>query len=147
MKSLWKIVERDGKLGKWAFPYVSLSATGEILLTRVTWEKSGRPEAYLIMFDETNQRIGLKATGAGIKDAYRAYSAGAAGSKKLKCPRLLIENGLKLKHGIRFTDIEIDHQGFITLDLRTAVVNHLSAAHLRRASQKPTTPIETSQTS
>jgi len=137
MKSLWKIIERDGKMGKWAVPYVTLSPVGDILLTRVTWEKSGSPAAYLIMFDETNQRIGLKATGAGIKNAYRAYKTGNAGSKRLICRRLLIEHGIKLKYGIRFTDIEIDQDGFITLDLRTAVINRLSVIRHRRESQKP----------
>lgn len=107
MKSLWKVIERDGKMGKWSLPYVSLSPDGEILITRVTWEKSGSPAAYLIMFDDTNQRIGLKATGAGITNAYKAYANGNAGSKKLKCRRLLVEHGIKLKHGLRFTDIEI----------------------------------------
>lgn len=141
MKSLWKIIERDNKKGKWALPYVSLSPDGEILITRVTWERTGSPEAYLVMFDDTNQRIGLKATGLGVKNAYKAYKKGTAGSKTVSCNRMLVEHGIKLKHGIRFTDIEIDHQGFITLDLRTAVVNRLSEiSRRRRESQKPATP-------
>ena len=129
MKQLWKIIERDGKLGKWLVPYVSLSPDGVIWLTRVTWEKSGSPAAYLIMFDDTNQRIGLKATGLGMQNAYKAYTTGRAGSKKVRCRRLLTEHGIKLKHSIRFTDIEIDQHGFITLDLRTAVINRLSVNH------------------
>ena len=141
MKSLWKIVERDGKKGKWSLPYVSLSPKGEILLTRVTWEKSGSPEAYLVMFDDTNQRIGLKATGLGIKHAYKAFKSGNAGSRTLSCNRMLVEHGIKLKHGIRFTDIEIDRDGFITLDLRTAVINRLAVTRQLRESQKPTTPL------
>ncbi len=137
MKSLWKIIERDNKKGKWSLPYVSLSPDGEILITRVTWEKSGSPAAYLIMFDDTNQRIGLKPTALGIKHAYKAYTKGTAGSRTLSCNRMLVEHGIKLKHGLRFTDIEIDQDGFITLDLRTAVINRLSVAHQRRESGKP----------
>jgi hypothetical protein len=49
---------------------------------------------------------------------------------------MLIEHGIKLKHGIRYTDIEIDRDGFITLDLRTAVINRLSVTRQRRESQK-----------
>ncbi|HEX6278628.1 MAG TPA: hypothetical protein VFZ49_01315 [Pyrinomonadaceae bacterium] len=141
MKSLWKIIERDGRKGKWSLPYVSLSPKGEILLTRVTWEKTGSPAAYLIMFDETNQRIGLKATGLGIKNAYKAYKSGNAGSRTLSCRRMLVEHGIKLKHGIRFTDIEIDRDGFITLDLRTAVINNLSVTRQHRESQKQSNAI------
>ena len=141
MKSLWKIVERDGKMGKWSLPYVTLSPDGVILLTRLTWEKSGSPAAYLVMFDDTNQRIGLKATGLGIKHAYKAYTKGKAGSRYVSCNRMLVEHGIKLKHGIRFTDIEIDQDGFITLDLRTAVINRLSVTRQHRESQKPTTAV------
>jgi hypothetical protein len=135
MKPLWKIIERDNKKGKWSLPYVSLSPDGEILITRVTWERTGSPEAYLVMFDDTNQRIGLKATGLGVKHAYKLYRKGTAGAKTLTCNRMLVEHGIKLKHGLRFTDIEIDRDGFITLDLRTAVINRLSTTRQLRESQ------------
>lgn len=140
MNSIWKVVERDGKKGKWSLPYVSLSPDGEILITRVTWEKTGSPAAYLIMFDDTNQRIGLKPAALDTKHAYKAYKCGTAGSKTLSCRRMLVEHGIKLKHGIRFTDIEIDQDGFIILDLRTAVINSLSVARQHRhESQSPPT--------
>lgn len=140
MKSVWKIIERDPKRGKWVLPYISLNPDGVILISRVAWEQSGRPEAYLIFFDDTNQRIGLKATGAGIQNAYRAYKTGSGGSRRLKCRRMLVEHGIKLKHGIRFTDIEIDRDGFITLDLRTAVINRLSVTRQLRESEKAMIP-------
>lgn len=136
MKPLWKIIERDGRQGKWSLPYVTLSPAGHILLTRVTWEKSGSPAAYLVMFDETNQRIGLKPTGLGIKNAYKAFAVGSAGGRRVVCNRLLTEHRIKLKQGLRFTDIEIDRDGFITLDLRTAVINRLSVNHRTREPQK-----------
>jgi len=139
MKSLWKIIERDNKKGKWSLPYVSLSPDGEILVTRHTWEKSGSPAAYLVMFDDTNQRIGLKPAVAGERHAYKLYKSGTAGSKTLSCRRMLVEHGIKLKHGIRFTDIEIDRDGFITLDLRTAVINNLSVTRQHRESERATT--------
>lgn len=137
MPSLWKLVERDPKRGKWVLPYISLTPDGIILLSRVAWEQSGCPEAYLIFFDDTNQRIGLKATGTGIQNAYRAYKTGT-GSRKLKCRRMLVEHGIKLNHGIRFTDIEIDRDGFITLNLRTAAINRLSTTRQLRESPKLT---------
>ena len=136
MRDIWKVIERDGKMGKWAVPYVTLSPVGDILITRVTWERSGSPEAYLIMFDDRNQRIGLKGTVLGAKNGYKAYKTGNAGSKRLICRRLLIEHGIRLEHGIRFTDIEIQHDGFIILDLRTAVPNRLSVHRQRREAQR-----------
>ena len=101
------------------------------------------------MFDDTNQRIGLKPAAAGERHAYNANNSGSAGSKKLTCNRMLVEHGIKLKQGLRFTDIEIDPDGFITLDLRTAVINRLSVTRQLRESQKPTTafPAESSSRS
>jgi hypothetical protein len=132
MRDIWKVIERDGKKGKWALPYVSLSPDGEIRVTRVAWEQSGSPEAYLVMFDDRNQRIGLKGTVLGAKNAYKTYKSGTAGSRTLSCNRMLVEHGIKLEHGIRFTDIEIQQDGFIILDLRTAVTNKASTARHRR---------------
>ena len=142
MRDIWKVIERDGKKGKWALPYVSLSPDGEIRVTRVAWERSGSPEAYLVMFDDRNQRIGLKGTVLGAKNAYKTYKSGTAGSRTLSCNRMLVEHGIKLEHGIRFTDIEIQQDGFIILDLRTAVTNSLSVTRQHRESQRHASVLE-----
>ena len=109
---------------------------GLISLSRFTWEKTGRPMAYLILFDEENQRIGLKPTATGVKHAYPILSRGPNLGKKINVFRMMIEEGIKLKEGIRFTDIEIDPEGILILDLRTARPSKLSTTWRRRESEK-----------
>lgn len=132
MRTNWKIVERDPKALKWALMYVTLSPRGIISLSNFTWEKTGSPQAYLVLFDEAYQRIGLKPTATGVKHAYPVLSRGPKYGKKLNAFRMIFELGIKLEYGIRFTDIEIDPEGILILNLRTAETSKASTAWYRR---------------
>ena len=132
MRTMWKVIERDPKAGRWATMYASLSPKGVIALSRRTWEATGSPLAYLVMFDEANQRIGLKPTATGAKNAYPAIKQGAGTGPRINAFRLVSEQRLKLPHGLRFTDIEMDADGVLTLDLRTAKVNKASVVRQLR---------------
>jgi len=137
MRTMWKVIERDPKSGRWATMYASLSPKGVIALSRRTWETTGRPLAYMVLFDEANQRIGLKPAAAGTKNAYPAIKQGGAACRRINAFRLMAEQRLKLKYGLRFTDIEIDADGVLTLDLRTAAVNKASVARQLRQPMAP----------
>lgn len=139
MRTVWKVIERDVKAGRWATMYASLSPKGVIAISRRTWETSGRPAAYMVMFDEANQRIGLRPAASGEKNAYPAIKHGDSACRRLNVHRLLAEQRLKLKYGLRFTEIEIDPEGVLTLDLRTAKVNRSSVARQHR---KPKMEVE-----
>ncbi len=140
MRTMWKVIERDPKAGRWGTLYASLSPKGVIALSGRTWQKTGSPLAYLVMFDEANQRIGLKPVAAGAKNAYPAIKQGRVGCRRINAVRLMVEQRLKLTHGLRFTDIEIDADGVLTLDLRTAAVNKASVVRQLRQ------PLATSST-
>ena len=141
MRTMWKVIERDAKAGRWMTMYASLSPKGVIALSRRTWEKTGRPLAYLVMFDEANQRIGLKPAAAGEKNAYPASTRGKSDCRRINAFRMMAEQRLTLTYGLRFTDIEIDADGVLTLDLRTAAVNKASIARqLRQPIAKTATP-------
>ena len=143
MRANWKIVERDLRQGKWSFLYVTLSPSGLLSLSRFTWEKTGCPQAYIILFDVENQRIGLKPTAAGVKHAYPIRSRGPNLGKTINVRRMMVEQIIKLPHGIQFTDMQIDTEGILILDLRTAEASKASvgwnrrrqAAHSTRRSQ------------
>lgn len=83
-------------------------------------------------FDEANQRIGLKPAAAGERNAYPAIKQGGAACRRINAFRLMAEQRLKLTYGLRFTDIEVDADGVLTLDLRTATGNKASIARQRR---------------
>lgn len=137
MKTNWKVIERDPRAGKWAQMYVSLSPKGVIAFSNFTWEKTGSPLAYLVLFDEENQRIGLKPTATGVKHAYPVLQRGQHSGRKLNVFRMMVEQGIKLKYGLKFPYPEIDSEGVLILDLRTAETSSYSTAwHRRRESEK-----------
>ena len=139
MRTMWKVIERDAKAGRWAMMYASLSPKGVIALSRRTGETTGSPLAYLVMFDEANQRIGLKPAATGATNAYPAIKQGGSACRRINAFRLMAEQRLKLTYGLRFTEIEIDAEGVLTLDLRTAKVNKASIARqLRQPIATPT---------
>ena len=136
MRTNWKVIERDPRAGKWALMYVTLSPKGLISLSKYAWEKTGSPMAYLVLFDEENQRIGLKPTATGVQHAFPVLSRGPSLGKKVNAFRMMAEQRIKLEHGIRFTDMEIDAEGILILNLRTAETSSFSTAwHRRRESQ------------
>ena len=40
--------------------YVTMNPGGDIVMSRVTYQLTRSPKAFLILFDTTNKRIGLK---------------------------------------------------------------------------------------
>jgi len=138
MRTMWKVIERDVKAGRWATMYASLSPKGVIALSRRTWEATGSPLAYLVMFDEATQRIGLKPAAAGTKNAYPAVKQGGAACRRINAFRLMAEQRLKLQYGLRFTDTEIDAEGVHTFNLQSAAVNKSSIA--RQPGEQKTEP-------
>ena len=138
MRVIWKEIPRDPRAGKWVGMYVSLNPKGEIVMTRLTWEKTGKPEAYQIFFDDANQRIGLKPTVPSLRGAYPAVKSGKRGGRRINAYRLIAECRLLLKHALQFPLAEIDPDGILILDLRTAEISKQSLRwDKRRQAAKP----------
>ena len=147
MKAIWKEIPRDPKKGKWVGMYATLNPKGEIRLSRITWEKTGSPSAYQIFFDEANQRIGLKPTAQGIRGSYNAELRGRHGGHRIMAYRLIAECRLILKYTLQFPLAEVDTDGILILDLRTAVANPTSVAWVKkREAAKPRIEITPSDT-
>lgn len=109
--------------GQWASFYVTMNPKGYIVFSRVTFQRLGEPRAFLLLFDKVNNRIGLKPTALGIKNAYPAAKQGRHGGQLIRAYRLMQEFGIDLPETIRFYDAEIDQDGVLILDLRTARVS------------------------
>ena len=143
MRAIWKEIPRDPKKGKWVGMYVTLNPRGEIVITRETWQKTGSPEAYQIFFDEPNQRIGLKPSTPNSPGAYHAGPRGRHGGRRIMAYRLIVECRLILKYALQFPLAEIDPDGILILDLRTAVANPTSVASVKkREAAKPKIEID-----
>ena len=120
--------------------YVTLNPKGAVHMNRVTHERLDSPEAFQVFFDEVNNRIGLKPSAKSGKDAFIAGRLGTAGGRQVRMRGLLNEQGIDLPATVRFYDADIDQDGVLVLDLRSARVppNVLNHATRKNRPKKPT---------
>jgi hypothetical protein len=119
----WSILPRGDVAPHWSRIYVTINREGIIALNRKTYQRMGEPAAFLVMFDKTNSRIALKPTAATMKYAYPAARRGRYGGRIIRAFRLLTEYDIKVPDTLEFKDAEIDYDGQLILDLRTARVS------------------------
>ncbi len=122
MRPNWREVPRDRLRTQWAGMHVTLNPKGWIALSRVTWEKIGGPKAFLLLFDDVNNRIGLKPAALTARNAYPALVNSPFGSKRIYAGRLMKECRVSLPMTVRFYDADTNEDGILILDLRTARV-------------------------
>jgi len=134
MKRIWEEIARDATKAQWAGIYVTMNAKGSIVMNRAAHERMGSPQAYLLLFDPANQTIGLRPTYPNIKNAYPTLKSGPHGGRRVSAYRLLTERGLHIKETLEFPDAEIDQDGILLLNLRTAKVSNRAINHPKRRS-------------
>lgn len=123
MRVEWFVLPKDDVAPHWSGVYVTINRHGTIAMNRVAYRRMDEPAAFLIMFDRVNSRIMLKPTALAMKDAYRAGKYGKHGGRRVRAFRLLTEFGIKIDETLEFKDPEIDYDGQLILDLRTARVS------------------------
>ena len=132
MKRQWKEMPRGDKRPQWAGIYVTMNSKGVIVINQVAHERGDSPEAYLLLYDAANNTIGLKPTRAAMRNAYPAGKYGRHGSRRVNAYRVLTENGLHIKDTLEFPDAEVDEDGILVLNLRTARVSNRALNHPTR---------------
>jgi hypothetical protein len=130
MKADWIEIKRDNLPPQFAGLRGSMTPKGEIVINRFAYQMVGAPTAFLIFYDKINQRIGLKPSILGQKNAYPAVRSGRSGAKMVRGHRLVREQRINLAHTIQFDDVQIDEDGIVILDLRTAIVSRRSLGHI-----------------
>ncbi len=136
MKRDWKLIPRGDKRAQWAGLYVTLNAKGTIVLNRAAHEKLGEAEAFMLLYDPANHTIGLKPTNSSKNNAYPALLSGRHGGRKISAFQLFVECGIVVKETLEFHDAEIDREGILLLNLRTARVSNRSLNHPTRRTEK-----------
>lgn len=132
MKRSWQEIPHGDKRAQWAGLYVTMNGKGSIVMNRATHERLGSAEAFLLLYDPANNTIGLKPTVGAMRNAYPALKSGRHGGRRLSAYRLLQECGLVVKDTIEFPDAEIDTDGFLILDLRSARISNRALNHPRK---------------
>lgn len=135
MRPDWRECPRDDVTGQWAALYITMNPKGQIVMSRVTYERLGAPAAFLLLYDATNNRIGLKPTGAGIRNAYPVRVWGRHGGKVIRAFRLMHEFGISIPDTLQFHDAEVDNDGILILDMRTARVSARAAGKANKREQ------------
>lgn len=117
----WEVVPRGDTSTSGARLYAAMNPEGHVTFSARVFEKLGKPEAVLVMFDRVNSRIALKPTYKTVQNAYIVYQRGSdRRSMIVRVGRLLVEYGLQIPELLEFKNVEIDRDGQLILDLRTA---------------------------
>ena len=127
----WEMVQRDDVAAQWSGLYASMNKDGAIVMSKTTYQRLREPAAFHVFFDRVNSRIALRPTAKSVKHAYPAQVAGRRGAKVVRVNRLVKEYGIKLPDTVEFPDAEIDHDGQLVLDLRTARISRKAHSQCR----------------
>ena len=138
MKRNWSELPRGDKRAQWAGVYVTMNSMGVIVMNRAAHERMGSPDAFMVLYDSPNNTIGLKPTRAAMRNAYPAGVAGRHGGRRVNAYRLLTEYRIRVDQTLYFPDAEIDEDGILVLNLRTAVIPNRVLNHpiRREANQR-----------
>ena len=129
MRANWIEIKRGDVQPQWSGIYVTLNRKGEIVLSRRTWERMNEAKAFLLLFDPANNRIRLKQTAPQIRNAYPVRTHSSRGAVKIRAFRLLSEHRISVPETLPFHDADIDEDGILVLDLRTARVSERAKNH------------------
>jgi len=132
MKRSWREIKRDGKRAQWLGLYVTMNSRGTIVMNRAAHERMDSPAAFNLLYDSVNNTIGLKPTTSQMRNAYPANRSGRHGGRKVAAYRLIIECGLVITDTLEFPDAEIDTDGILVLNLRTAKISNRALHHPKR---------------
>ena len=136
MRADWQEVPRGDMMPQYAGIYVTMNPAGDIVMSRVTYEMMGEPKAFLILYDKPNNRIGLKPAHLSTRNAYPARVSNRAGAKMVRGHRLTREHRIILPHTVQFYDADIDEDGILILDLRTAKISPRALGHPRNRGKR-----------
>lgn len=103
--------------------HVTVRPNGQIFLNRVVLEKLGPPDAVALMYDARNRIIGLKATEATQKHAFRLRrSYNRSLGRQIAAVPFLRHHKILPTESIGFLDPKINRDGILLLDLNETYI-------------------------
>jgi hypothetical protein len=114
----WTVLPRGDVAPHWSGLYATLNRAGSLVITRVTHERLGSPEAFLIMFDPVYTRLALRPAKLKDPDAYPARKYGKRGSRIIRAYRLITEFAIRPSDTVEFISPVIDDEGRLVLNLK-----------------------------
>lgn len=97
--------------------HVTLSRKGEILVSAKAFEKLGKPEAAVLLFDKVNSVIGVMPHSRHAANAYPLKTKPRVSYRIVRASRFCRHYGIKVDRTIAFSRSEIE-EGVLVLDLK-----------------------------
>ena len=132
MEGEWTILPRGDVAAHWSGLYVTLNKIGTLAMSRVTHERLGSPEAFMITWNRFAQKLALKPVVADSEHAYPARKYGRRGAKVVRAYRLVAQFGIRPPDTIEFIEPKIDTDGQLILDLRNIRISPKAHSQCRR---------------
>lgn len=121
MTTDWQEYEGGQLSERYVRTRVTLNVGGEFYFGRKAFEALGMPEAVKLYFDVGGGRIGVKAVQSGEKTFKVVHSNPANGVYgHVRAATFCRHYGIKPEGRIEFQDVDIDADGMMVLDLKTA---------------------------
>src|SRR5688572_19240736 len=98
-------------------PRVTLSKTKIMMLNAAAVEALGKPEAVRFFFDETLNRIGIKATSSENRYAFPLKQRDNHSYRFIHAGSFCSHFGIDPEASVAFNDITVDKHGILTLEL------------------------------
>ena len=117
--------------------HVTLSTRGEILIGAKTFDRIGRPDAAVLLFDKENNVIGLRPTHSRIPNAYLLGPKTTGRHRVIRASRFCRDHGIKVTRTTIFKQ-PVMEKGVLVLDLKeTVVVRSVSTTPSAEAAATP----------
>jgi hypothetical protein len=100
--------------------HVTLSSRGEILIGAKTFDRIGRPDAAVLLFDRENLLIGLRPAHPRQPNAYLFSPKKNGRHRVIRASRFCRDHGIKVDRTTVFTRTVFE-KGVLELDLQSAV--------------------------
>ncbi len=97
--------------------HVTLSRKGEILIGAAAYDKWGKPEAAVLMFDRLHSLIGVVPADKGLGHAYPLVARPNGRHRVVQAHRFCRHYGIKVDRTVAFNEPEIDKEGVLVLDV------------------------------
>ena len=98
--------------------HVTINHKGMLLLNRKAWKSLGEPEAVTLLYDETNNMIGLRPADADCPKAFPVVPT--AHSYVIRAHPFCAHFDFEIERTMVFNHVEIDDHGIMRLRLKTA---------------------------
>jgi hypothetical protein len=135
MQAEWIEIKRGDVMPQYSGIHVTINPKGFIVMNAVAYKTLGSPPAFLLLYDAANHRIGLRPAERSTPNAYPALKSNRTGIM-VRAHRLLREQRIILPLTMQFDEAEIDTDGILILDLRTARPSRRALARERKFSHE-----------